>query len=397
MGIPIKSKFSLFLVFLSALSSLFANQPVELRYRHKEGQVLHADSYVTENVYINGYLSHKASIGEFSLSSVESVDEEGAAWLNSRFRTVERIGLFPGYYEWISSESVRLERKASGLMTVPPEAARPVLRDVPSFPDHPVAPGEKWTIPGEEVHVLRINGALFGPYRSTTPVVYHYRENRDIGGREVAIIDMEYTLYLPVRSGAEPVRLISGLSKQQLTWDIEKGLPLVKTEDFEFMMMMANGSTQEFIGRTITEYRESENLNRDETAHSLRENLGEDSGITVNPTEEGVLLSLAELDAILFEPESAELRGEEASRLDRLSGLLEAFNGRDILITGHTADYGTAEGRKKLSFERASAVADLLFPRGRAGEGKLFIKGAGSSEPVGTDRENRRVEILILD
>jgi len=163
------------------------------------------------------------------------------------------------------------------------------------------------------------------------------------------------------------------------------------------MMMMANGSTQEFIGRTITEYRESENLNRDETAHSLRENLGEDSGITVNPTEEGVLLSLAELDAILFEPESAELRGEEASRLDRLSGLLEAFNGRDILITGHTADYGTAEGRKKLSFERASAVADLLFPRGRAGEGKLFIKGAGSSEPVGTDRENRRVEILILD
>jgi len=397
MGVSTKIKISLLLVFLSALSALCADQAVTLRYKHKEGQVLHADSSVSERVYINGYLSHNALIDEFSLSSVESVDEEGAARLSSRFRTVERIGGDPGYYEWISSESVWLERKASGMMRVPPEAARPVLRDVPSFPDHPVAPGDRWSLPGEEVHVLRINGRLFGPYRSTTQVLYHYRENRNIEGRETAIIDMEYTIYLPVRSGGEPVRLISGQSQQQLTWVIEKGLPLVKTEDFEFSMMMSNGSTQEFIGRTITEYRESESLDREETAHSLRDKLGSDSGITVNPTDEGVLLSLAELDTILFEPESAELRGEEASRLDRLADLLETFNERDILISGHTADYGTAEGRKRLSIERASAVADRIFPGGRSGEGKLFLRGAGSSEPTGSDRENRRVEILILD
>ncbi|MBN2658912.1 MAG: OmpA family protein [Spirochaetales bacterium] len=392
-----KTEAALFaLLMILAAPSLQAGETI-LRFIQTEGQVLHADARVEEQVYINGYLNHSARIDEFSLSKVIGVGESGTAVLDAEFRTVERIEGYPGYYEWVSSESVRLEREASGIMSVPRDAARPVLRHVPSFPSGPVSPGDTWSSPAEEVHVLRINGVVYGPYRSTAQVLYTYRETRLIEGREAALIDLEYSLYLPVRQAGEPVRLISGQSQQHLVWDIGHGRPLSKRENFEFLMMMSNGTSQEFVGSGYTEYRETESLDRERTAEALRDELGEGSGVQVVPTGEGILLSLAELDSILFDPESSELREEESSRLNRLAEILEKYTDRDILITGHTADYGTAEGRSRLSFERASAVADRLFPRGRRGAGKLFLRGAGSSEPAGTDRENRRVEILILD
>lgn len=358
---------------------------------------MHADSKVNEKVYINGYLNYSAEIDEFSLSTVLSVNDSGTATLDSDFRTVERIGVSPGNYEWVSSEKVRMEREASGYLRIPEDAARPVLRHVPLFPSKFMAAGDTWSAPAEEVHVLRINGVIYGPYRSSSQVLYKYRENRAMDGRQVAVIDLEYNIFLPVRKPGEPVRLITGQSKQSLFWDLEKGLPYRKSEEFEFLMMMSNNTTQEFIGTSLTEYRETQILDRAETVDSLRRELGSHSGIEVNPADEGVLLSLAQLDSVLFEPDSAEIRSQEINRLDNLSRILKNYSDRDILITGHTADYGTAEGRKRLSFRRASAVADRLFPEGRSGSGKLFLRGVGSREPAGTDRENRRVEILILD
>lgn len=385
------------LMLISLVLGLYGDEPVELRFIQKEGQVLHGDSLVDERVYMDGYLSHHAEIDEFSVSSVRSVDTNGRAVLDSSFRTVERIGGFPGYYQWNSSETVRLERASSGEMAVPHDAARPVLRNVPTFPDSPVEPGDSWSLPAEEVHVLRINGRLYGPYRSTAQVFYQYRENRKIGESSMAVIDLEYNLYLPVRQAGEPIRLITGQSRQEILWNIDEGRPERREENFEFLMMMSDGRSQEFIGTGITTYRLTESLNRQETVDVLQSELQNVPGISVSPMDDGILLSVTEEESILFEPESAIVRITEQYRLEKLSSILDKYRDRDILITGHTADYGTAEGRSRLSFERASSVAGILFPRGREGEGRLFLRGAGNSEPAGTDRENRRVEILILD
>jgi outer membrane protein OmpA-like peptidoglycan-associated protein len=48
-------------------------------------------------------------------------------------------------------------------------------------------------------------------------------------------------------------------------------------------------------------------------------------------------------------------------------------------------------------------VASFLFPDGRPGPGKLYLRAAGSEEPAASEfseagrAANRRVEILILD
>lgn len=370
---------------------------VDLQFIQREGQVLHADSLVGESVYINGSLSHEAEIDEFSVSAIREIREDGTALLDSSFRTVERIGSLPGILEWISAETVRLERDSKGAMIVPDEASRPVLRGVPRFPDHSVSPGDSWSLPAEEVHVFRIRNYLFGPYRGPVQVLYNYLENTKVQDRTMARISIEYNVYLPVRGSSQPIRLISGRSSQELLWDIEKGRPELKTEDFEFMMVMTDGRTQEFVGRGETSYRYTQSIDRPRTVSSLQSELNTLPGLTIKPTEEGILLSVTEKENILFEPESARISEDQNYLLEELSQSLKAYADRDILITGHTADYGTAPGRKELSLERAAAVAAVLFPEGRPGPGRFFLRGAGNTEPLGSDREDRRVEILILD
>ncbi len=384
------------------------SQPVLLQFRQQKGEVLHAESVVNESVFINGIFSHDAIIGESSVSIIRdaNLDGEGTAVLDTTFRTEERINGLPSYLEWVSSQMVRLKRDARGRMDVPGDAVRPVLRNIPVFSEYPVKPGDSWTADAEEVHIFRISGRLAGPYRGEIPASYEYIENIQRDGKTLARILIRYNIYLPITGPGEPVRFVSGRSEQNLYWDVEQGHPVFKSEDFEFLMMMSNGVVQEFRGHQEVNYRSVMELNREEVSGSLRRGLENTSGmvgITVNPVDEGVLLSLKDGENVLFEPESAIIPVERISWLATLKSLLELYSDRDILITGHTAHFGTKEGRKALSEERAAAVAGVLFPAGRRGPGKLYIRAAGSDEPAADEGSeagraaNRRVEILILD
>ena len=384
-------------MLISITFALWSEDSVNLQYIQIEGQVLHADALVDETVYIDGFFSHSAQVDEFSVSTVREITSLGNAVLDSSFRTVERVDGYPGLLEWISSETVRLERSPLGEMSVPEDAARPVLRNVPVFPDYQVKPGDTWSRPAEEVHVLRIRNALYGPYRGPVQVLYKYLDNNMIDGRIFARISIEYNVYLPVRESGAPIRLVSGRSIQELLWDIDNGRPELKKEDFEFLMMMSDGSTQEFIGSGRTTYRLTDSINRRQAVESLQSELQTVPGVTIQSTEEGILLSIIETDDILFKPESSVVSEDQHFRLEDLRRSLTEYADRDILITGHTADYGSFDGRKALSRDRAAAVADILFPEGRSGQGRLFLRGAGNTEPLSSDQFNRRVEILILD
>ena len=386
----------IYLLFLSLQA--FAAEPVDLRFHHREGQVLHAESLVDESVYINGFLSHQALIDEYSVVTVLEAADQGSAVLEGDFRSVERVSGLPGVLEWTETETVRMKREALGFLSVPEEAVLPVQRSIPRFPGYPVLPGDSWSLEASELHMFRIRGAMYGPYRGDVQVRYTLdRRETTPEGTELAVILISYDLYLPVRTAGEPVRLISGRSEQELYWDISNGRPLEKKEDFEFLMVMSDGVTQEFIGSGITRYRETRQLDRNAEAGRLQEDLQDMPGVVVEPSVRGVVLTLAEADRIYFDPDSADISAKQNLALESLGVILSRYGDRDILITGHTADYGTARGRRELSLKRAGAVAGALFPEGREGPGRLFLRGAGSTEPAGVDKDNRRVEILILD
>ena len=124
--------------------------------------------------------------------------------------------------------------------------------------------------------------------------------------------------------------------------------------------------------------------------------LGRDT--TIIEGADGVKLVMRNLQ---FKSDSAQLLPGQEDRLDTIARILKAAPDSQYLVEGHTADTGNPEGEKKLSLERARAVAEALAARG-VDPGQFICKGWGAAKPAsGNDTAegraaNRRVEITIL-
>lgn len=113
---------------------------------------------------------------------------------------------------------------------------------------------------------------------------------------------------------------------------------------------------------------------------------------------------LFDFDAtVFFAFDSAELRPEARTELDRAAGVLEP---RDeiilIEVAGHTDDIGTEAYNQDLSERRARSVADYLENRG-VDRDRMRIVGYGESRPRVPNtspenrQQNRRVVISVID
>ena len=123
------------------------------------------------------------------------------------------------------------------------------------------------------------------------------------------------------------------------------------------------------------------------------------SNITYENTSSGIKLTIQNLQ---FKPNSSELLPGEEERLNQIASALKQAPSSMFLVEGHTASTGNLSGEKKLSVERAYAIAKELIKRGIGSE-KFLCKGSGSSKPIASNdtpegmAKNRRVEITILE
>ena len=143
-------------------------------------------------------------------------------------------------------------------------------------------------------------------------------------------------------------------------------------------------------------------MKKEETAKEIEdeiEKLGI-GGASVRIADEGIAISL---ENIQFLPNSAILPASEKAKLDKIGEILLKFGGRDILVGGHTALAGSAEGRQKLSLERAAAVSDYLISKKVREPSHMVVRGYGADKPVADNAtpegmvKNRRVEIILLE
>jgi outer membrane protein OmpA-like peptidoglycan-associated protein len=141
---------------------------------------------------------------------------------------------------------------------------------------------------------------------------------------------------------------------------------------------------------------------REQIAGVIRAELEEHevADTSVRVVEEGVVISL---NNIQFMPESVELTAGEMTKLREIAAILSRYPGRNILVGGHTAMAGNAEGRLLVSSGRAQAVADFLTALNVRRAEEITVTGYGAERPLGdTATEegramNRRVEIILLD
>ena len=124
------------------------------------------------------------------------------------------------------------------------------------------------------------------------------------------------------------------------------------------------------------------------------------SDTTVQATDEGITITLSNIQ---FLADSAVLADGEMSKIQEIAGILRNIRGVKLLITGHTAQAGTREGQRRISQQRAEAVAALLVQMGACEADNVTAVGHGSDRPVAPNTTaegmaaNRRVEITILE
>ncbi len=122
-------------------------------------------------------------------------------------------------------------------------------------------------------------------------------------------------------------------------------------------------------------------------------------GVEVTRPSEGEI-SVRMTSDILFDFNSAALRGGSRETLNELASNFSQYPDNEIIVEGHTDSVGSDAYNQKLSEQRAATVADYLIDRGvRASN--VIVYGYGELRPKSTNdtadgrQLNRRVEIHI--
>jgi outer membrane protein OmpA-like peptidoglycan-associated protein len=106
---------------------------------------------------------------------------------------------------------------------------------------------------------------------------------------------------------------------------------------------------------------------------------------------------------IRFAPDMTALPETEKLRLQEMARVLAQYPGRKVLVEGYTALAGGLEGRKRISAERAQAVADFLVSLKVRPAEDIIVRAYWAARPIGDNNSaagkamNRRVEIIVLD
>jgi outer membrane protein OmpA-like peptidoglycan-associated protein len=375
-------------------------------YKHEAGDKFRILSTVEEDVYINRRFDHRSEILNRIASEVSGVNA-GLAEHRAVFQTAEKATEADGAarFQWTREYESAFSRDAQGYLTVEPVYFMPMVRNVPVFPDRDLKVGDTWAAEGLETHDFRETFGIPEPYRIPFTAHYTFLGEREWQGRTYPAFSVSYRVFAEPSTASTrfyPVRIM-GASDQVVFWDVGLGQPVSYVEHFRMVFELSNGNTIEYNGRAQAEIIEAESMDKKTLAEEIAEELSElglDDDIFVRETEDGVTLSF---ENIQFQGDSAALLPDEQAKLDKIGRILLRHKERDILVGGHTALAGTAEGRARLSFERASAVADYLIEKNIRGQDRVVVRGYGAERPLAENtteagmKRNRRVEITILE
>ncbi|HJQ36070.1 MAG TPA: OmpA family protein [Thermoanaerobaculia bacterium] len=130
------------------------------------------------------------------------------------------------------------------------------------------------------------------------------------------------------------------------------------------------------------------------------EELKQIEGVEVEHVEGTGEIDVRLTSDILFDLNSAALRGESRTTLNGLANNFAQYPDNRIVVEGHTDSSGTDAYNQRLSEQRASSVADYLIDRG-VPNNNVIVYGYGEMRPKASNdtpegrQLNRRVEIHI--
>lgn len=406
--------------FIFAANFFFAaDEGRKFEFKYREGDNFGLISTVDETVKVNGRLNHSAKIVSRVTERVEKVDENGRGWICGNFMTSEQSHSADnngGSWKWGENFESNFWRAKDGRFEIDSSYFMPVIRDLPVFPDKMLKTGDEWTAEGYEAEDLRRQLNVEEPF--FVPFTAKYKYERDEEGfssdssrtkKTFAVISAKYTLFYETEmeqtkngfTADFPVTTM-GFSDRTIWWDFEKGQIDHYEENFRIVIETLTGNEYQFSGKTKVEYTEFKRTATEEAVQAVLEKI-DGMGlqdISVTKTDRGLTISL---ENIQFEANSARLEKSEKTKIKKIGEILSSYPDNDLLVSGHTARFGSEESCQILSEQRAEAVADFLTNLGIREKKHVFTQGFGSKVPVASNSDkagmakNRRVEITILD
>ncbi len=382
-----------------------------LRFRYSDGDMYRIVSTSNDTITLNGEV-----VQETEISNRQSIEvtrtEEGRGYHRMTAATLFRGRISDGILQLGKEYESEFWRDERGYYDIDDQYEQPSVQDVPIFPEDPVSVGQTWSFPGREVinitEALPLTPLYRGPslIRIESPVAYRLENVEDRDGDRVAVVELDFSLHHRPTQGSSPDLvypiLISGEVSQTIYWSLETNRLVESTGVYTFTFVLATGDVLEYNGSTQAEVIDSRPLDRENVRRRIEDDL-RDRGVEdaeVTSDDRGVTITL---DNVQFPPDSAVLIPAEQEKLRQIGEILRNYPENDILVSGHTALAGTAEGRQRLSEQRAAAVGEFLIDEGVREPERILYQGFGARRPVADNstpqgmRKNRRVEITILE
>ncbi|MBN2736432.1 MAG: OmpA family protein [Spirochaetales bacterium] len=395
-------RFCLFvLIFLGVLLQL---QGESFRFNFAEGQKYKMLTEVKEKVYVNDVLSHTALLLNKIAFEVLKVDK-GAGLIRGVFQVSEMEG--STLYR-LRDEEFLAEYWRSPLGEYKPskrEQLMPLTRNIPLFPEKEIEPGATWKAMGEEVHDFRPFG-IDVPIHIPVEVNYVFVSVEKSEKGKIAKINLKYEFNYPLKDllkipGSHPV-LVIGRVDQNYYWNLDRGHVEHYEDSFDVLYHFNDYRAYEFVGTSAGRLVEMQEMDKKKLAEEIQNTIDQQGlkDTSVKEEDTGVTITF---ENIQFLPESSVLVAEEKEKLNKISSILKKYPERDILISGHTARFGTEESSQLLSEERAKSVGEYLLSLGIRRPDQLIYRGFGSRKPLGDNsteegaQKNRRVEMTILE
>jgi outer membrane protein OmpA-like peptidoglycan-associated protein/uncharacterized coiled-coil DUF342 family protein len=107
--------------------------------------------------------------------------------------------------------------------------------------------------------------------------------------------------------------------------------------------------------------------------------------------------------ASLFATNSETIEPTAHDTLAKVAELIDAYDGHEVMIVGHTDAIGEGRYNEFLSRRRAELVKQFFVDNFEIEDGRLSTEGRGEAQPIATNatpegrQANRRVEVLILN
>ena len=306
-------------------------QPRRFVHRYRPGEEYRIVGVNSQNLFVDNEPVGSAEVLtriQIAVTALDQVTDGVLGTLEAHYQVSEEADTGGGAFQLERSYTVEFQQDETGRQTVDADSFVPQVRDIPTFPEREIVPGDTWSAPAVEVYDFREGLNIDDPVRIPVDVHYEYLGPREFDDRTYDVIRIQYNLFYrppPARPEAETIRVMTARFSQELYWDFLAGRAHYYEEDYTLFMQPPTVPAVNTVAArtaasspprrwTATRCAMKSRARSTPTASRHHRPQSDDEGVTVS------------LENIRFAPDSAELLESEREKVRWLAEILGALS-----------------------------------------------------------------------